>query len=153
MFLISTTLSSTSLIQFLSWHQNICHTIISSMGVTTFTQEITTKVSPARMFKALILDIHLVPKIMPQFIKSIEFVEGDGGVCSIKKTTLAEGWWTLFSHSSITYLYNVYYILESPKKIDFFLLIGTPFKYLKHRIDALDDDNCMCNYTLIEGDV
>ncbi|XP_050258777.1 major strawberry allergen Fra a 1-3-like [Quercus robur] len=69
---------------------------------------------------ALILDIHLVPKIMPQFIKSIEFVEGDGGVCSIKKTTLAE---------------------------------GTSFKYLKHRIDALDADNCMCNYTLIEGDV
>ncbi|KAK9997584.1 hypothetical protein SO802_022270 [Lithocarpus litseifolius] len=90
------------------------------MGVTTFTQEITTKVSPARMFKALILDIHLVPKIMPQFIKSIEFVEGDGGVGSIKKTTLAE---------------------------------GTPFRYLKHRIDALDADNCMCNYTLIEGDV
>ena len=35
----------------------------------------------------------------------------------------------------------------------FFFLIGTPFKYLKHRIDALDADNCMCNYTLIEGDV
>ncbi|KAK9983748.1 hypothetical protein SO802_033273 [Lithocarpus litseifolius] len=73
------------------------------------------------MFKALILESHnLIPKLMPQSIKSIEFVEGDGCVGSIKQTNFPEG-----SH----------------------------FKYLKHKIDALDTANFMCKYTLIEGDV
>ncbi|XP_075640822.1 major strawberry allergen Fra a 1.04-like [Castanea sativa] len=91
------------------------------MGVTTYNQEFTTAVAPARMFKAFILDSHnLMPKLMPQSIKSVEFIEGDGGVGSIKKTTFHEG-----SH----------------------------FKYLKHKIDALDAENCSCKYSLIEGDV
>ncbi|GKV21737.1 hypothetical protein SLEP1_g31689 [Rubroshorea leprosula] len=51
------------------------------MGVTTITEEITTFIPPSRMFKALIIDSHiLVPKLMPQAFKSIEFVQGDGGV-------------------------------------------------------------------------
>ncbi|KAF8394615.1 hypothetical protein HHK36_020829 [Tetracentron sinense] len=91
------------------------------MGVTSYTQEFTTPVAPARMFKALILDSHnLIPKLMPQGIKSIEFVEGDGGVGSIKQTNFPEG-----GH----------------------------FKYLKHKTDALDVENLVCKYTLIEGDV
>ncbi|OWM71166.1 major strawberry allergen Fra a 1.06-like [Punica granatum] len=62
------------------------------MGVTCFSQEFTTSVAPSRMFKALILDSHnLIPKIVPQGIKSIEFVEGDGGVGSIKQTNFPEG--------------------------------------------------------------
>ncbi|KAI6692969.1 hypothetical protein NL676_020679 [Syzygium grande] len=73
------------------------------------------------MFKALILDSHnLIPKIAPQGIKSIEFIEGDGGAGSIKVTNFAEG-----GH----------------------------LKFLKHRIDALDTENLVCKYTLIEGDV
>ncbi|KAA8536503.1 hypothetical protein F0562_028981 [Nyssa sinensis] len=81
------------------------------MAVTSITQEFTTPIAPARMFKALILDSHnLVPKLMPQSIKSVEFVEGDGGVGSIKQTNFTDG-----SH----------------------------FKYLKHRIDTLDKDNCV----------
>ncbi|KAA8543063.1 hypothetical protein F0562_021442 [Nyssa sinensis] len=91
------------------------------MGVTTFTQEFTTPVHPGRMFKALIIDSHnFIPKLVPQSIKSIEFVQGDGGVGSIKQTNFPEG-----GH----------------------------FKYLKHRIDALDAHNFVCKYTLIEGDV
>ncbi|XP_030463169.1 major allergen Pru ar 1-like [Syzygium oleosum] len=91
------------------------------MGVTTYAQEFTTPVAPSRMFKALILDSHnLIPKIAPQGIKSIEFVEGDGGAGSIKVTNFAEG-----GH----------------------------LKFLKHRIDALDTENLVCKYTLIEGDV
>ncbi|KAM7521442.1 hypothetical protein LguiA_011344 [Lonicera macranthoides] len=30
---------------------------------------------------------------------------------------------------------------------------GSMYKYLKHRIDALDEENYMCKYTLIEGNV
>jgi len=39
--------------------------------------------------------------------------------------------------------------------ITFFFLIflGSHFKYLKHKIDALDTANFVCKYTLIEGDV
>ncbi|XP_030463073.1 major allergen Pru ar 1-like [Syzygium oleosum] len=62
------------------------------MDITTFTQEFTAPIAPSRMFKALILDSHnLIPKIAPQGIKSIEFIEGDGGVGSIKQTNFADG--------------------------------------------------------------
>ncbi|OWM88096.1 pathogenesis-related protein STH-21-like [Punica granatum] len=62
------------------------------MAVTCFTQEFSTPVAPSRMFKALILNSHnLIPKIAPQGIKSIEFVEGDGAAGSIKQTNLADG--------------------------------------------------------------
>uniref|UniRef100_A0A5B7A9U9 Putative major allergen Pru ar 1-like n=1 Tax=Davidia involucrata TaxID=16924 RepID=A0A5B7A9U9_DAVIN len=91
------------------------------MGVTCFNQEFTTPVAPAKMFKALIVDSHnLIPKLVPQSIKSIEFIEGDGGAGSIKRTNFPEG-----GH----------------------------FKYLKHKIDALDAEKLVCKYTLIEGDV
>ncbi|GER50184.1 major pollen allergen Aln g 1 [Striga asiatica] len=30
---------------------------------------------------------------------------------------------------------------------------GAPFKFMTHRIDAIDNENYMCNYTLIDGDV
>ncbi|KAA8536502.1 hypothetical protein F0562_028980 [Nyssa sinensis] len=44
------------------------------------------------MYKALILDSHnFIPKIMPQSIKSIEFVQGNGGVGSIEQTNFNEG--------------------------------------------------------------
>ncbi|XP_010245454.1 PREDICTED: pathogenesis-related protein STH-2-like [Nelumbo nucifera] len=91
------------------------------MGVTSFTQEFACPVAPARMFKALILDSHnLIPKLMPQSIKSVEIIQGDGGAGSINQINFPEG-----GH----------------------------FKYLKHRIDALDKDNLVCKYTLVEGDV
>ena len=60
--------------------------------LTTFIQEFTTSVPPAKMFKALILDSHnLIPNLVPQSIKSIELVQGDGGVGSIKQTNFSEG--------------------------------------------------------------
>ncbi|KAF8401407.1 hypothetical protein HHK36_012346 [Tetracentron sinense] len=91
------------------------------MGVTSLTQEFACPVPPARMFKALILDSHnLIPKLMPQAIKSVDMIQGDGGAGSIKQINFAEG-----SH----------------------------FKYVKHRIDALDKENFVCKYSLIEGDV
>ncbi|OMO81994.1 hypothetical protein COLO4_23298 [Corchorus olitorius] len=62
------------------------------MGVTTYTQEITSAVAPSRLFKALIIDHdNLIPKLMPQSIKSVELVQGDGGVGSIKQINFPEG--------------------------------------------------------------
>ncbi|KAH6768219.1 hypothetical protein C2S51_013555 [Perilla frutescens var. frutescens] len=62
------------------------------MGVTTFTDEYTSPVAPSRIFKASIVDSHnLVPKLLPQAIKSIEITQGDGGAGSIKQINFAEG--------------------------------------------------------------
>ncbi|GMP76443.1 hypothetical protein CsSME_00033114 [Camellia sinensis var. sinensis] len=90
------------------------------MGVVTFTEDIDSPVLAPRLFKALILDAdNLIPKIVPQAIRSIETIQGDGGPGSIKQMNFAE---------------------------------GSPFKCLKHRIDALDEKNMTYAYTLIEGD-
>ncbi|OWM88097.1 major allergen Pru ar 1-like [Punica granatum] len=90
-------------------------------NVTSFSQDFTCPVAPARMFKALCLDSHkLIPKLVPQGIKSNEIIQGDGGPGTIKKTTFAE---------------------------------GSQLKSMKHRIDAIDTENMMCKYTLIECDV
>ncbi|CAN6693686.1 unnamed protein product [Malus baccata var. baccata] len=91
------------------------------MSSISLSQEFTSPVAADRLFKALIIDSHnLIPKLMPQAIKSIEIIHGDGGAGSIKQINFAE---------------------------------GTRYKYMKNRIDALDVENLVCKYTLIEGDV
>ncbi|XP_031099217.1 major allergen Pru ar 1-like [Ipomoea triloba] len=62
------------------------------MSVTTFTEEHTSPVAPSRIFKASIIDSHnLIPKLMPQAIKSIQILQGDGGAGSIKQINFHEG--------------------------------------------------------------
>ena len=62
------------------------------MGLTRITQRFKTGVTPDRMFKALILDSHnIYPKLMFSSIKSIEFIEGQGEVGSIKQINFTEG--------------------------------------------------------------
>ncbi|XP_052188422.1 major allergen Pru ar 1-like [Diospyros lotus] len=62
------------------------------MGVITYETEITTSIPPAKLFKAFVVDADiLIPKIMPQAIKSVEILEGDGGPGTIKLTTFGEG--------------------------------------------------------------
>ena len=62
------------------------------MGVITYTDEYTSLIPPARLFKALVIDAHiLIPKLLPQVVKSIEIIQGDGGVGSIRQITFAEG--------------------------------------------------------------
>ena len=64
----------------------------SIMGVITYDHETTSSIPLAKMFKAFILDSDkLIPKILPQAIKSTEIIEGDGGPGSIKKITFREG--------------------------------------------------------------
>ncbi|XP_022760622.1 major allergen Pru ar 1-like [Durio zibethinus] len=61
------------------------------MGIIKINQTFRSQVTPARMFKALILDSHnLGPKLMFSSIKSIEFIEGDGDVGSIKQINFTE---------------------------------------------------------------
>lgn len=55
-------------------------------------QTFVTQVTPARMFKALILDSHnICPKLMFSTISSIDIIEGDGEVGTIKQVNLTEG--------------------------------------------------------------
>ncbi|XP_052188616.1 major strawberry allergen Fra a 1-2-like [Diospyros lotus] len=62
------------------------------MGVITYDMELASPIPPAKLFKAFVLDADtLIPKIMPQAIKSVEILEGDGGPGTIKLTTFGEG--------------------------------------------------------------
>ncbi|KAI4334910.1 hypothetical protein L6164_013612 [Bauhinia variegata] len=61
------------------------------MGVFTFENESISPVTPARLYKALVLDAdNLIPKI-DESIKNVETVSGDGGPGTIKKITFVEG--------------------------------------------------------------
>ncbi|XP_050373557.1 major allergen Pru ar 1-like [Argentina anserina] len=91
------------------------------MGVSTYTDEYTSPIPPCRLFKALVLDADiLVPKFMPEALKSIDTIQGDGRAGSIKQINFTEG-----SH-----------------------IIS-----VRNRVDEVDDENYVYNYTLIEGDV
>ena len=62
------------------------------MGVTTFTQEYSSSVAPSRMFKALIVDSrNLLPKLLPQFVKDVTVIQGDGEAGSIEQVNFNEG--------------------------------------------------------------
>jgi len=62
------------------------------MGVISFDHDIASPVPAAKLFKALVIDADtLVPKILPQAIKCVEIVEGDGGAGTIKLITFGEG--------------------------------------------------------------
>ncbi|KAI3683735.1 hypothetical protein L1987_84249 [Smallanthus sonchifolius] len=63
------------------------------MGVVTYSDEHVSTIPPGRIFKASIVDSHnLMPKILPDAIKSIEIIKGDGGAGSIKQINFARGW-------------------------------------------------------------
>ncbi|KAK9265421.1 hypothetical protein L1049_003545 [Liquidambar formosana] len=90
------------------------------MAVVTFADEFTSSISAPRLFNALFLQADaLLPKLMPQVIKSIETIGCDGGAGSIRQINFAEGY---------------------------------QLKTLKQRIDAMDKEKMIYNYTLIEGD-
>ncbi|XP_059630414.1 major strawberry allergen Fra a 1.07-like [Cornus florida] len=93
------------------------------MGVTTFTEEYTNTIAPARLFKASILDSHnLIPKLMPQAIKSID-IQGNGGAGSIKQINFAEGYtlhclkYRIDELNEETFTYN-YTLIEGDASMD-----------------------------------
>ncbi|KAM7488113.1 hypothetical protein LguiB_025597 [Lonicera macranthoides] len=62
------------------------------MGAITYDMEVTCSIPAAKMYKAFVLDAdNLIPKILPQAIKSVETLQGDGGAGTIKITTFGEG--------------------------------------------------------------
>ncbi|XP_022761242.1 major allergen Pru av 1-like [Durio zibethinus] len=90
------------------------------MVVFSYESEVVTSIPPAKMFKACILDgDKLIPKVVPQAFKSVEYIEGNGEPGSIKKVTFGE---------------------------------GSQFNYVKLKIEALDKENFVYSYSIIEGD-
>ncbi|KAK7363529.1 hypothetical protein VNO77_05675 [Canavalia gladiata] len=62
------------------------------MGVFTSESEHVSPVSAVRLYKAIVLDAtNVFPKALPNFIKTVEILQGDGGPGTIKKLTLAQG--------------------------------------------------------------
>ncbi|KAK4374479.1 hypothetical protein RND71_005156 [Anisodus tanguticus] len=62
------------------------------MGVITYETKTLSSIPPAKLFKALVLDADtLIPKILPQAIKNVEILHGDGGAGTIKLITFGEG--------------------------------------------------------------
>ncbi|PIM98484.1 hypothetical protein CDL12_29037 [Handroanthus impetiginosus] len=62
------------------------------MGAITYDMEIPSSIPAAKMFKAVVLDADtLIPMIMPQAIKNVEILEGDGGVGTVKLIHFGEG--------------------------------------------------------------
>ena len=77
------------------------------MAVVTVSQEITSPVAAPRLFKAMALERHiLIPKLLPHAFKSVEVVEGDGGVGTVTKTTFAEGWFKLNVNKLLSQVYK-----------------------------------------------
>ncbi|KAE8714214.1 Major allergen Pru ar 1 [Hibiscus syriacus] len=63
------------------------------MGVFTYKSVINSSIPPAKMFKACILDgDNLIPRIVPQAFKSVEYIQGNGEPGSIRKVTFAQGY-------------------------------------------------------------
>ncbi|KAK4425397.1 Major allergen Pru ar 1 [Sesamum alatum] len=64
------------------------------MVAITYDIEIPSSIPAAKMYKAVVLDADaLIPnsKIMPQAIKNVEVLEGDGGVGTVKLVHFGEG--------------------------------------------------------------
>ncbi|KAK2990294.1 hypothetical protein RJ640_014746 [Escallonia rubra] len=61
------------------------------MVAITYDMEVPSSIPAAKVFKAFVLDAdNLIPKILPSAIKSVEIIEGDGGVGSVKLITFGE---------------------------------------------------------------
>ncbi|KAH6757679.1 hypothetical protein C2S53_020875 [Perilla frutescens var. hirtella] len=62
------------------------------MVAITYDIEIPSSIPATKMYKAVVLDADtLIPKIMPQAIKKVEILEGDGGVGTVKLIHFGEG--------------------------------------------------------------
>ncbi|XP_027901710.1 nodulin-13-like [Vigna unguiculata] len=87
------------------------------MVIVTTESDLVSAVAPARLYKAIVLDSsNFFPKALPDFVKSVEIIEGNGGPGTIKKFTLPEG-------------------------------------YVKQKVDVVDEENYVYQYTIVEGDL
>ncbi|WCJ23417.1 Major allergen Pru ar 1 [Euphorbia peplus] len=120
------------------------------MGVSSFTQEFSSPVSPSRMFKALILDSNiLIPKLLPQFIESVEIIQGvDGAHGTIEKVNFTQA-------SKLKYVKNRIEELDTENlRCKYTLIEGYPLgdklESIAYEVKfeaAKDGEGCICKIT------
>ncbi|EEF45601.1 pathogenesis-related protein STH-21 [Ricinus communis] len=118
------------------------------MGVSTFTQEFTSPVAPSRMFKALILDSNiLIPKLLPQFIKSVDVIQGGDGAGTIEQVNFTEA-------SDFKYIKNRIEELDKDNLVCKYTLIeggplGDKLDSIAYEVkfEAASDGGCICKIT------
>lgn len=92
------------------------------MVLGTIVDEYKSPITVERLWKALISDAHnFMPKVLPQVISSIDLLEGDGGVGTIKKFNFTEA------------------VKE--------------FRYVKDRVEVMDNENYVFKYSIVEGGI
>ncbi|GAA0149951.1 hypothetical protein LIER_08999 [Lithospermum erythrorhizon] len=118
------------------------------MGVTTFVQEFTTTIAPARLFKALILDSNnLIPKLLPQFIKNVQVLQGDGGPGTIEQINFTDA-------SPFKFVKHRTDEVDKENLIFMYSLIegdplGDKLEYISYDIkfEETSDGGCICKMT------
>uniref|UniRef100_A0A1D1YFB3 Major allergen Pru ar 1 n=1 Tax=Anthurium amnicola TaxID=1678845 RepID=A0A1D1YFB3_9ARAE len=90
------------------------------MVAGSFTEEYESPIPVLKAWKAGVLDAHImIPKLLPDIISSVDVLEGNGGVGTVKQFNFTEA------------------VKEH--------------KFIKDRVDVLDDHNYVFKYTVIEG--
>ncbi|KAH7842375.1 hypothetical protein Vadar_004581 [Vaccinium darrowii] len=100
------------------------------------------------MFTALIVDSkNLIPKLLPQFIKSVEVVEGDGGAGSIEQVNFSEA-------SHFKYVKHRIDELDKENFVCKYTMIegdplGDKLESIAYdvRFEAASDGGCICKMT------
>ncbi|KAL9660291.1 hypothetical protein QQ045_025104 [Rhodiola kirilowii] len=115
------------------------------MGVITKTHEFSLMVPSSRIFKAMVLDSHnLVPKLMPHLIRSIDILQGDGLVGTIKQTNFVKG-------SPVEYFRHRIDVIEEVKLYHKFTLLDEEqlVEYVVHEVqlEAISDGGSFCKLT------
>ncbi|KAM0064313.1 putative Bet v I/Major latex protein [Helianthus debilis subsp. tardiflorus] len=72
------------------------------MDVVSMEVEITSSLSPSKLFNVFSDFDTIAPKVIPQVYKSITLIQGDGGVGSIKSVTFNDGNYTLFEGDALS---------------------------------------------------
>ncbi|EXC39745.1 Major allergen Pru av 1 [Morus notabilis] len=61
------------------------------MGVLSLAEDFSCPIAASRIFKALMVDQkNLIPKLLPQFIASVDVIQGDGGAGTIEQINFTE---------------------------------------------------------------
>ncbi|XP_027332971.1 pathogenesis-related protein STH-2-like [Abrus precatorius] len=118
------------------------------MGVTTFRQEYLSSVAPSRMFHALIIDSrNLLPKLLPQFVKDVNLIQGDGEVGSIEQVNFNEA-------SPFKYLKHRIDVLDKDNLVCKYTMIegdplGDKLESIAYEVkfEATNDGGCLCKMT------
>ncbi|KOM33469.1 pathogenesis-related protein STH-2-like [Vigna umbellata] len=118
------------------------------MGITTYTQEYSSTVAPSRMFKALIVDSkNLLPKLLPQFVKDVNVIQGDGEAGSIEQVNFNEA-------SPFKYLKHRIDVLDKENLVCKYTMIegdplGDRLESIGYEVkfEATSDGGCLCKMT------